>query len=90
MRVEQVGPEIAEHIAEVVEADESPTILFARDQDGRWWGLIGVVGNLVPVGCDVNGPLDRIYAAAMAAAEICPVCGQPDNCGDCDHTPVSP
>jgi hypothetical protein len=20
--------------------------------------------------------------------ERCPVCGQPDNCGDCDHTPV--
>ena len=20
--------------------------------------------------------------------EFCPVCGQPDNCGDCDHTPV--
>lgn len=22
-------------------------------------------------------------------AERCPVCGQPDNCGDCDHTPLS-
>jgi len=22
------------------------------------------------------------------AKETCPVCGQPDNCGDCDHTPV--
>jgi hypothetical protein len=21
---------------------------------------------------------------------LCPVCGQPDNCGDCDHTPLSP
>lgn len=20
--------------------------------------------------------------------ELCPVCGQPDNCGDCDHTPL--
>lgn len=19
-------------------------------------------------------------------AEVCPICGQPDNCGDCDHT----
>lgn len=22
--------------------------------------------------------------------EVCLVCGQPDNCGDCDHTPVPP
>lgn len=22
--------------------------------------------------------------------ETCPECGQPDNCGDCDHTPLSP
>jgi hypothetical protein len=22
--------------------------------------------------------------------QFCPVCGQPDNCGDCDHTPVPP
>lgn len=21
--------------------------------------------------------------------ECCPVCGQPDNCGDCDHTPLT-
>ena len=20
--------------------------------------------------------------------ELCSVCGQPDNCGDCDHTPI--
>ena len=20
--------------------------------------------------------------------ELCPECGQPDNCGDCDHTPL--
>jgi hypothetical protein len=27
---------------------------------------------------------------AEAASDIthCPECGQPDNCGDCDHTPV--
>ncbi len=23
-----------------------------------------------------------------ADKETCPTCGQPDNCGDCDHTPV--
>ena len=23
----------------------------------------------------------------MSAEETCTVCGQPDNCGDCDHTP---
>jgi hypothetical protein len=22
--------------------------------------------------------------------EFCPECGQPDNSGDCDHTPLSP
>lgn len=22
--------------------------------------------------------------------ETCPTCGQPDNCGDCDHTPINP
>lgn len=22
--------------------------------------------------------------------ELCSVCGQPDNCGDCDHNPLSP
>lgn len=21
--------------------------------------------------------------------ELCPTCGQPDNCGDCDHTEMS-
>jgi hypothetical protein len=21
--------------------------------------------------------------------EFCPECGQPDNCGDCDHTPIT-
>jgi len=21
--------------------------------------------------------------------ELCPECGQPDNCGDCDHTPLT-
>jgi hypothetical protein len=21
-------------------------------------------------------------------SEVCPECGQPDNCGDCDHTPA--
>lgn len=21
--------------------------------------------------------------------ELCPECGQPDSCGDCDHTPLS-
>ena len=21
--------------------------------------------------------------------ELCPICGQPDNCGDCDHTKLS-
>ena len=27
--------------------------------------------------------------ADYAAMEHCMVCGQPDNCGDCDHTPVN-
>jgi hypothetical protein len=22
------------------------------------------------------------------SSEMCPMCGQPDNCGDCDHTPI--
>lgn len=26
--------------------------------------------------------------SAYGTSEVCPVCGQPDNCGDCDHTPV--
>jgi len=26
----------------------------------------------------------------LPASELCPVCGQPDNCGDCDHNPLSP
>lgn len=24
-----------------------------------------------------------------AIGEFCPVCGQPDNCGDCQHGPLS-
>jgi hypothetical protein len=27
--------------------------------------------------------------AHLPASERCSVCGQPDNCGDCDHTPLS-
>jgi hypothetical protein len=27
---------------------------------------------------------------ASAPQEFCPTCGQPDNCGDCDHTPLDP
>jgi len=25
----------------------------------------------------------------LSENEVCPVCGQPDNCGDCDHTQLS-
>lgn len=28
------------------------------------------------------------FARPEANPELCPVCGQPDNCGDCDHTPA--
>jgi len=28
--------------------------------------------------------------ADMAPEERCPECGQPDNCGDCDHKPLDP
>lgn len=31
-----------------------------------------------------------VHLGREAASETCPVCGQPDNCGDCDHTPVPP
>ena len=24
----------------------------------------------------------------MVSQDTCPECGQPDNCGDCDHTPA--
>jgi hypothetical protein len=41
-------------------------------------------------------PVDRVQEvydllarpARGFAQEFCPTCGQPDNCGDCDHTPV--
>lgn len=26
---------------------------------------------------------------SLPASERCPECGQPDNCGECDHTPLS-
>lgn len=25
----------------------------------------------------------------LLPAELCPTCGQPDNCGDCSHDPLS-
>ena len=28
------------------------------------------------------------YARSREGSENCSVCGQPDNCGDCDHTPI--
>lgn len=34
------------------------------------------------------GGADFLAAALQADAERCPTCGQHDNCGDCDHTPV--
>jgi hypothetical protein len=30
---------------------------------------------------------DRLIELMSDVLELCPVCGQPDNCGDCDHTP---
>ena len=30
-----------------------------------------------------------ILRALRTANELCEVCGQPDNCGDCDHTPLT-
>lgn len=27
--------------------------------------------------------------ASMIEAGLCPVCGQPDNCGDCNHRPLT-
>ena len=32
--------------------------------------------------------LGNSVLADAQARETCAVCGQPDNCGDCDHTPV--
>lgn len=32
----------------------------------------------------MDGDDDRVIS------QFCLVCGQPDNCGDCDHTPVPP
>jgi hypothetical protein len=26
----------------------------------------------------------------LPASEVCQKCGQPDNCGDCNHQPLSP
>jgi hypothetical protein len=25
----------------------------------------------------------------LPASELCPECGQPDNCGDCNHEPLT-
>jgi hypothetical protein len=25
----------------------------------------------------------------LPASELCPTCGQPDNCGDCNHEPYT-
>lgn len=29
-----------------------------------------------------------VTSTAEKGSEFCPECGQPDNCGDCDHTPI--
>lgn len=41
-------------------------------------------------GEDLLGLLPMRILDAVYPSEFCPVCGQPDNCGDCDHTPVPP
>lgn len=32
---------------------------------------------------------DRFGASWPAAYDTCPECGQPDDCGDCNHQPLS-
>ena len=47
------------------------------------WG-VGDFGDC-PNGLCTHGPW-----ADLADEERCDECGQPDNCGDCDHEPLSP
>jgi hypothetical protein len=53
-----------------------------------------ITGDLVPFDDADEPPQDRLSIESPIGslppprtAELCPVCGQPDNCGDCDHTP---
>lgn len=68
-------------------ADHLPTVAAAMDEAG------GVIGDCL----DRDELVTQLHDLArsidpdpdQAPAEKCPTCGQPDNCGDCDHTPAS-
>lgn len=56
---------------------------WAQQEEDKWPEL-GLIYMLI-------GPEQVPAARALEAEkERCPVCGQPDNCGDCNHTPLSP
>jgi hypothetical protein len=38
---------------------------------------------------DMTPDTNITWAGTEVNSELCPECGQPDNCGDCDHTPIT-
>jgi hypothetical protein len=53
--------------------------------DETWWDMhaMGIPPHLR------DDRIDRWGRNWPSEMELCPDCGQPDNCGDCDHTRIS-
>lgn len=74
-----------------VKLDDEGVVIDILDVRGEviasTWKLYSEFGKVVE-----NEDTDRASVSTLLSrlpeTERCPICGQPDNTGDCDHTPI--
>lgn len=58
---ESLTDEMMDHVDRLVEDDKTPSMLFMRDADGVWWGMVGAEGDgLTYIKAD-SSVLDGLY-----------------------------